>query len=292
MDHPIPAPAEPIPAGFWIRCGAYMIDGVLISLVQALVGLLFAFASAPPLLGNLFGSLLGIAYFVWMPAAYSGQTLGKMAAGVAVVRTDGSPLTYMRCLGRWAGYLVSGITMGIGFLMAGVTGQKRALHDYIAGTRVIYVQAVGAGRKAAVIIFGFAIPCLMLLAMFLSVSLPQMEKALNQAKETVTASGLSQLRQALSAYARDNNNQLPAALETLTPKYLPALPPLKLKDHPDGLGVTAYDASVCAGPAVDPAKLMDTGKWGYVADPAATCRGAVFADCTHKDSKDKLPASY
>jgi uncharacterized RDD family membrane protein YckC len=269
-----------------------MIDGVLISAVQALIAVLFSLAGAPPLLANLLGSLLGIGYFVWMPAAYNGQTVGKMAAGIAIVRTDGSPLSYLLCLGRWAGYLASGLTVGIGFIMAGFTSQKRALHDYIAGTRVIYIQAVGKGRKIAVIIFGCVIPGLMMLAMILSVSVPQMERTVNQAKETMTASHLAQLRQAVNAYAQDNNNASPADINGLVHKYLPALPQLVLPNHPDSANVTIYDASACAGAAVDPAQIQDTGKWGYVADPQASCRGTVFVDCTHKDSKDKVLASY
>jgi hypothetical protein len=76
------------------------------------------------------------------------------------------------------------------------------------------------------------------------------------------------------------------------PKYLPVIDALKLKDHQETNDMAAYDAAACAEAAVDPAKLRDTGKWGYVADPAASCRGALFVDCTHTDSRKNQWASY
>jgi uncharacterized RDD family membrane protein YckC len=68
-----------------------------------------------------------------------GATPGKMALGLRVINADGSrEITYGKAFGRyfakWLGYL----TFYIGFMMAGWDDEKRALHDRICATRVIY----------------------------------------------------------------------------------------------------------------------------------------------------------
>ena len=57
--------------------------------------------------------------------------------GLAVVKIDGTQLTFGRATGRYFAKILSYITLCIGFLMAGFTSQKRALHDYVAETLVV-----------------------------------------------------------------------------------------------------------------------------------------------------------
>jgi uncharacterized RDD family membrane protein YckC len=66
-----------------------------------------------------------------------GATLGKMAVGIRVVKSDGSRVGYGRAFGRYFAKIVSLLTLLIGYIMAGFDSQKRALHDYICDTRVI-----------------------------------------------------------------------------------------------------------------------------------------------------------
>jgi uncharacterized RDD family membrane protein YckC len=82
--------------------------------------------------------------FTLVPLLYSvgfvgwrGQTPGKMLLGLKIIRTDGEEVGYLRAFIRWIGTLISSFTLCIGYLMAAFTTHKRALHDYIAGTRVI-----------------------------------------------------------------------------------------------------------------------------------------------------------
>jgi uncharacterized RDD family membrane protein YckC len=285
---PIAAPAA-APAGFWIRAGAYVLDGLFITVGQFIIFGFLYLVGIPKLAANLCSSILGIAYFIWMPVANSGQTLGKMAAGIAIVRMDGSPLTYGRCFGRWAGYLVSAFLAGLGFVIAAFTDQKRALHDYLAATRVIYVQEVGGPRKALLILLAL-MPILG--GVVAAVTLPKIMEAAAAAGEESTRGHLAAMRAAVAAYSRDNPGQFPPDLAAMAPKYTPVVETLKLKDHPEASAAAAYDASACAGAAVDPSKLRDSGNWGYVSDPAAACRGALFIDCTHTDTRQKQWASY
>ena len=149
---PSPAPAASSvqvavssrPAGFWIRFVAVMIDGVVLLVAQ---GILFSAGwvvsggntgggMAVKGVANLFGTLLGAAYgiiFHWL----WGQTLGKMALQIKVVSMDGGPLTFGQATGRYFATFLSAIILCIGFIMAGIRSDKRALHDLLAGTRVV-----------------------------------------------------------------------------------------------------------------------------------------------------------
>lgn len=137
------------PAGFWIREGAYMIDGALLGSVC--MALRYAL---PDILAVIVQVGLSAGYYSVLPVINTGQTPGKMLAGIAVVRRDGAPLSYAHTLVRWVGYLVSGIAMGLGFALAAFTPEKRGVHDYMAGTRVVHVGNVAKGRKIFVIVFG------------------------------------------------------------------------------------------------------------------------------------------
>jgi uncharacterized RDD family membrane protein YckC len=85
--------------------------------------------------------LLNGGYFVAFTAA-GGQTIGKMAAGIRVVPVDPGARALQRVpLGhavvRVAGYAVSLLPAGLGYLPALVGQDRRAIHDRLADTRVI-----------------------------------------------------------------------------------------------------------------------------------------------------------
>jgi uncharacterized RDD family membrane protein YckC len=132
------------PAGFWIRFVAAMIDGVLLLVVQGILlsaGWMLSgnganAGSAVNRAANFFATLLGAAYgivFHWL----WGQTMGKMALSIKVVSMDGGPLSFGQATGRYFATFLSAIILCIGFIMAGIRSDKRALHDLLAGTRVV-----------------------------------------------------------------------------------------------------------------------------------------------------------
>ncbi len=81
--------------------------------------------------------MTGPVYFIFLSTA-GGQTIGKYVMGVRIVRTDGRQMSYIKALVRYLGYFVSLATLGLGFLWVVFDGQRRALHDHMAGTCVIY----------------------------------------------------------------------------------------------------------------------------------------------------------
>ena len=144
-------------AGFWIRFVAKVIDGVLLTMVRFALLMPLGLTVAPPVGGNpgqalaaamrlasLSGLLtlgLSLAYEVYFLST-RGATIGKMVLGLKVVRADGGKISPGLAAGRYFATLVSEFTLLIGFIVAGFDAQKRALHDRMCDTRVIYANEV------------------------------------------------------------------------------------------------------------------------------------------------------
>ena len=129
-------------AGFWIRGWALMIDAVIVGTFALLIAMWLKFASAesvgPVALAPILQTLL---VWIYMPALWFSPmqaTAGQRICRLRVVDAmDGGRITFMRGLLRVLGMILSGLILGIGFLMAAFTERKRALHDIIAGTCVV-----------------------------------------------------------------------------------------------------------------------------------------------------------
>jgi uncharacterized RDD family membrane protein YckC len=289
MDNEAP---PDLSAGFWLRAGAYMIDGIVLAFVSVILDLIVGVSAVSVVVQF----LLWAAYCTVMPVRAQGQTLGKMAAGVAIVRGDGSPLTYGRAFARWLGYLLAGLTFYIGFLCAAFTDRRRALQDYVADTRVIRVKELGPARKFAVVLMGALLPPLIAIALGLvaTLALPPSPDL----KGSADPQGrLGMLRSAAAIYYGDAEGNYPADLNALVPKQIPEIAPAGVPAHPGAAGVEVYGPEVCSGskePGAElvAAKLRDTGKWGYVVAPKAPCDGRIFIDCTHADSKGSAWYTY
>ena len=138
-------------AGFWIRFGAKIIDGLIIGLPMVVIFFIVMIPVMSQNRGNsnpspvmaFLPSLLQLA-FLFVNMCYQifflgkyGATPGKMACKIRVVTSDGSPISYGRATGRFFSEILSGIICDIGYIIAAFDGQKRALHDHICNTRVV-----------------------------------------------------------------------------------------------------------------------------------------------------------
>src|SRR5437667_176087 len=81
-------------------------------------------------------SPLATAYPSPAELSVGGQTIGKMIVGVKVAAAAGEPPPLGTALLRYLAYFASAGIFTLGFVMAGLRHDKRALHDLIAGTRV------------------------------------------------------------------------------------------------------------------------------------------------------------
>ncbi|MBI5464588.1 MAG: RDD family protein [Ignavibacteriales bacterium] len=148
-------------AGFWKRFVAYVIDSILLVTIQfvilapmlAVVGLgMFAhglsdefdpsvaliFAIVSAYLGIIFLSIfLQWLYFSLMESSSRGATIGKMVMGIRVTDMQGNRISFGRATGRYFGKILSSLVLMIGYIMAGFTERKQALHDLLANTLVI-----------------------------------------------------------------------------------------------------------------------------------------------------------
>jgi uncharacterized RDD family membrane protein YckC len=117
------------------------IDGTVLYFTLKICELPLAEIAALPLGPfSAFLLLMNGAYFSMFVAA-GGQTIGKMATGIRVVRSntaeDGRDrVTLGQAIVRAAGYLVSTLPAGLGFVPA-LFGDRRALHDRLADPRVV-----------------------------------------------------------------------------------------------------------------------------------------------------------
>lgn len=127
------------------RFAAVFIDGIIIDIVVfPLVILLAGFSGlthrglAPGMNASIYliQYLLPAAYEIILIGTY-GATFGKMLMKIKVVTAEGGKVSYGRAVGRYFGKMLSGIILGIGYLMAFWDEEKRALHDRLCKTRVI-----------------------------------------------------------------------------------------------------------------------------------------------------------
>jgi uncharacterized RDD family membrane protein YckC len=141
--------AEKLKAPFLLRCGALLIDYIFlisIPVIGIILGRVHGYDGAKLLnsefnnVGWLITILLGLTNFVIFPI-FAGQSLGKMLTGLRVVKTDGKMPSFTSLIIRHlVGYPLTALTGGLGFLFSVFNEKGRALHDFLAGTVVIYGQ--------------------------------------------------------------------------------------------------------------------------------------------------------
>jgi uncharacterized RDD family membrane protein YckC/ribosomal protein L40E len=129
-------------AGFWRRFGAVIIDGVLLWVAEMIIFRSIAFRmfvfTAGAMVKTYFWSILiGWLYFALMESSNKQATLGKMLIGIKVTDLDGNRITFGKATARHFSKIISGVILAIGYIMAGFTQKKQALHDIIAGTLVV-----------------------------------------------------------------------------------------------------------------------------------------------------------
>jgi uncharacterized RDD family membrane protein YckC len=152
-------------AGFWLRAVAYLLDGLIVGIVALpiIIGLavvtglsaavgamgsngendpaaLLASAGFVTFFCLFFVILLGglWLYYALLESSTWQGTVGKKALGLIVTDLDGRRVSFARATGRFFSRLITGLVpLMIGYILAGITAKKQALHDMIAGTLVL-----------------------------------------------------------------------------------------------------------------------------------------------------------
>ena len=159
-------PVEPFAAagpqaygGFWRRFWSHLIDRFILGVVFTPVGLVIL----PPMMTTesggwtdtdlpaealtsflgailtvVFLGLLGVwLYYALMQSSSRQATLGQLALGLRVTDLEGRRVSFARASGRHFATGLTGLTLGIGYLLVLFTAKKQTLHDLVAGTLVV-----------------------------------------------------------------------------------------------------------------------------------------------------------
>ena len=152
-------------AGFWLRFVAAFIDGILLSIIDwiilvpilTMIGITanggFPFSGMDPddldiaamiaTITAMFGiawivkRVVDILYHSLMESSKFQGSIGKMALGLIVTDTNGGKLDFTKAFIRNLSKIISYFILCIGYIMAGFTEKKQALHDMIANTLVV-----------------------------------------------------------------------------------------------------------------------------------------------------------
>jgi uncharacterized RDD family membrane protein YckC len=153
------APATPEPpeyAGFWLRVWAGAID-VCIEAIGALLFSILVYYAILLVIDPSYGltrataayvsGIAAIAFLIieaWLYCAFTESsshraTLGKRIVGLQVVTASGDKLSFGQATVRHFMKFLSLFTAGVGFMMAGWTKRRQALHDMPSDCVVIRV---------------------------------------------------------------------------------------------------------------------------------------------------------
>jgi uncharacterized RDD family membrane protein YckC len=143
-------------AGIFSRGASFLVDVVTVAVIFALVAHVVEYVVSILLRQRVdfTQSSLGarIALGVWVfiyfaqPLAASGRTMGMALLGLRAVRVDGRPLDGWQAVVRVLVLPLSFLLLGLGFLLILLRRDRRALHDLIASTAIVYAWDARAAR--------------------------------------------------------------------------------------------------------------------------------------------------
>lgn len=119
-------------AGIGERFIGLVIDSLIISVIGGIIGVS----------GNLWGGgilsfLLGLAYHWYFLTRQNGQTPGKMVMNIRVIKADGTAISDLDAVLRYAGYYLNTTLLMLGWVWALFDDSRQGLHDKLANTYVV-----------------------------------------------------------------------------------------------------------------------------------------------------------
>lgn len=145
-------------AGFWIRFAAYFLDGIILTIAAWILiflllipmGLHHGRGEGWPIVAFYLVMLPAQwLYFALFESSRHQATPGKMALGIVVTDVRGEQIGFGRASGRYFAKIISAMIFYIGFMMAGWTSHKQALHDMMAETFVVRKKGLEDFEAAA-----------------------------------------------------------------------------------------------------------------------------------------------
>lgn len=157
MSHAALEPTAPAYAGLATRTLAFAVDALVINVVAWVVGALavlgLSVITVPEEVRTLLAAIGAALALLWTATYFvffwsgNGQTPGDRLLGITVRDADElAPLRVRRAALRMLALPLSALPLCAGFLMILVDRRRRALHDRIAGTVVVYAIAQARAR--------------------------------------------------------------------------------------------------------------------------------------------------
>tara|TARA_B100000945_G_C19980924_1_gene412080 strand:+ start:67 stop:516 length:450 start_codon:yes stop_codon:yes gene_type:complete len=134
-------------AGFWKRVAAALIDSLVMLIPSMILGFIIGFVMALndpyvtdyelEIVINIMSVVTWWLYSAVFESSNFMATPGKMALGIVVTDYQNQKISFAQASGRHFGKIISGIIIGIGFIMAAFTEKKQGLHDIMSGTLIV-----------------------------------------------------------------------------------------------------------------------------------------------------------
>ncbi len=139
-----PAPHAPTAnyGGFWIRVVAYIIDGILLGIVGAIVNIAFRVNPNDPqssgyAVASLINFVIGIGYFVGFWTYWSASPGQRILRLRIVDANTMQPITVGKAVLRYIGLVISFLVCFVGVIWVAFDARKQGWMDKIAGTLVL-----------------------------------------------------------------------------------------------------------------------------------------------------------
>jgi uncharacterized RDD family membrane protein YckC/Tfp pilus assembly major pilin PilA len=237
--------APTLHAGFWQRFAAYLIDSLI--LIPAFFVLEFLLViplavsgasnhghAAAPALGWMVVVWVLIIVLPWLYFALCESsrlqaTPGKLALGLRVTDLYGRRIGFGKATGRYFGKLISGLILNIGYMMAGWTARKQALHDLMADCCVVRRDALSAfehgtldtsggvpgsgvpGWAVGLIVLGaFFVVVIPIVAILAAIAIPAYQNYVIRSQVAEGMTLAEGAKTAVTEYVFNNNGSLPS----------------------------------------------------------------------------------
>ena len=220
VDQPPPLATGNPYGGFWVRLAAYFVDGFIVGLMMMIVMVLWIIAVGTKTAVEYDGVMtlavvvLGQFYHAYFLSSKRMATPGKRLCGLYVTDTGGHRLSFGRALWRNVAAFFSYVTLYIGFIMAGFTERKQALHDKLAGTLVH--RQPGSSAVVVIVIVLAIFFFVFVVGVLAAVAIPAYQDYTHRAKMAGVISAMSAARAPVVEHMASKGSW-PATWEQLGP---------------------------------------------------------------------------
>jgi len=146
-------------AGFWLRLVAFLIDFTFMFFFTSFFWAIFQlpipldsisiFSGSFLLFKNPISIIFGWLFYAAFESSRFQATPGKAILGLKVTNENFERIGFGQATSRFLGKILSGLIIGIGYIMIGFTKRRQGLHDKMAHTLVLKENVTEIKRKPA-----------------------------------------------------------------------------------------------------------------------------------------------